>query len=129
MIFYVTHVIGTTEIGPGEYGVPSAACETQVDSRTYIVLRLLLVLSYFITTAYNIIVCYITGKPTKSAIRFGTGYTKNKGGVQKIDMKEPAPGPGSYNLPGGVATSRRGDPYRSAPAASMSGRNKFGSPW
>lgn len=92
---------GTTEIGPGEYGVPSAACEAQVDSR----------------------------KPTKSAIRFGTGYSKNKGTMQKIDMKEPAPGPGSYELPGGVATAKRGDPYRSAPAATMSGRNKFGSPW
>lgn len=93
---------GTTEIGPGEYGVPSAACEAQVDSR----------------------------KKTQSAIKFGTGYVKNKGGNNtKIDMREPAPGPGSYTLPGGVATQRRGDPYRSAPAASLSGRNKFGSPW
>lgn len=92
---------GTTEIGPGEYGAPPAACENQVDSR----------------------------KPTMSAIRFGTGYVKNKGNNEKVDMKEPSPGPGSYNLPGGISTSRRGDPFRSSPAASLSGRNKFGSPW
>lgn len=93
---------GTTEIGPGQYGLPPSACEQQVDSR----------------------------KPTQSAIRFGTGYTKGKNNsIQKIDMKEPAPGPGSYNLPGGVSTSHRGAPYRNSPAASLSGRNKFGSPW
>lgn len=92
---------GTSDIGPGEYGVPSAACEQQIDSR----------------------------KATKSAIRFGTGYTKNRNGIEKVDMSEPSPGPGSYVLPGGVATARRGDPYRSSPAPSLSGRNKFGSPW
>lgn len=95
---------GTTEIGPGEYGAPPAACENQVDSR----------------------------KPTCSSIRFGTGYQKKKGGgglPEKLDLAEPAPGPGSYTLPGGVATKGIGTPYRNSPAASMSGRNAFGSPW
>lgn len=92
---------GSTEIGPGEYGVSAAACEPQVDSR----------------------------KPTCSSIKFGTGYQKNRKNNQKLDLSEPSPGPGSYQLPGGVATKSAGTPYRSSPAASLSGRNAFGSPW
>ena len=34
-------------------------------------------------------------------------------------MSEPSPGPGSYSIPAAVMTR----------AATMSGRNKFGSPW
>jgi hypothetical protein len=37
--------------------------------------------------------------------------------------------PGSYQLPGGIATKAKGSPYRDSPAATLSGRNKFGSPW
>ena len=37
--------------------------------------------------------------------------------------------PGAYVLPGGVATLTKGSPYRNSPAPSLSGRNKFGSPW
>lgn len=92
---------GTTDIGPGEYKPPPAACEEQVDSR----------------------------KPTCPTIRFGTGFQKNKKVTQKLDLSEPSPGPGSYHLPGGVATKSAGTPYRSSPAASLSGRNAFGSPW
>jgi hypothetical protein len=93
--------VGTTEIGPGEYGVPPAACDVQIDSR----------------------------KPTCASIRFGGGYTRNKNKIEKVDLSEPSPGPGSYVLPGGVATRSTGAPYRSSPAASLSGRNTFGSPW
>ena len=92
---------GTTDIGPGEYKPPPAACEPQVDSR----------------------------KQTCPSIRFGTGFQKNKKNLQKLDLSEPSPGPGSYQLPGGVSTASSGTPYRSSPAASLSGRNAFGSPW
>lgn len=92
---------GTTEIGPGEYGAPPAACEEQIDSR----------------------------KPTCATLKFGGGYVKNKNKLSKADLSEPSPGPGSYQLPGGVATKSRGSPYRSSPAATLSGRNKFGSPF
>lgn len=92
---------GTTEIGPGEYGIPPAACEPQIDSR----------------------------KPTCSSIKFGTGYSKNKNKIAKVDLSEPSPGPGSYMLPGGIATKSSAAPYKSAPAPSLSGRNAFGSPW
>lgn len=91
---------GTSDVGPGEYGPFKAACEPQVDSR----------------------------KPTPASIKFGTGYRKG-GGLVKQDLSEPSPGPGSYTLPGGVATRARGSPYRDSPAATLSGRNKFGSPW
>lgn len=37
--------------------------------------------------------------------------------------------PGSYTLPGGVATRARGSPFRDSPAATLSGRVKFGSPF
>ena len=88
------------ETGPGEYKPGPAACEPQV----------------------------ISTRPTCATIKFGTGYRKGKG-LQKRDLSEPAPGPGSYSLPGGVATKAKGSPYRDSPAATMSGRNKFGSPW
>lgn len=92
---------GTTDIGPGEYKPAPAACEFQVDSRK-------------------------TSCPTT---RFGTGFQKNKKITQKADLSEPSPGPGSYQLPGGIAVASTGTPYRSSPAASLSGRNAFGSPW
>lgn len=91
---------GTTDIGPGQYEPPPAACENQVDSR----------------------------KPTCGTIKFGTGYKKG-GGIVKPNLSEPSPGPGAYVLPGGVATRARGSPFRDSPAATISGRNKFGSPW
>lgn len=66
---------GTTDIGPGEYGPPRAACDPQVDSR----------------------------KPTCPTIKFGEGYRKGEN-KEKFDFSEPSPGPGAYLLPGGVAT-------------------------
>lgn len=91
---------GTSDVGPGQYGPFAAACEPQVESR----------------------------KVTCSSIKFGTGYKKG-GHLVKIDMSEPSPGPGAYTLPGGVATKAKGSPYRDSPAATMSGRNKFGAPF
>ena len=91
---------GTTDIGPGQYERPPAACDPQVEST----------------------------KNTCPTIRFGTGYKKG-GGIRKPVLLEPAPGPMSYTLPGGIATRAKGSPFRDAPAATMSGRNKFGSPW
>lgn len=93
-------VTGGAETGPGEYKPGPAACEPQV----------------------------VSNRPTCATIKFGTGYKKSKG-IKKRDLSEPAPGPGSYTLPGGVATKAKGSPYRDSPAATMSGRNKFGSPW
>ena len=93
--------VGGTEIGPGEYGVPKAACEVQVDSR----------------------------KTSCANVKFGTGFSKNKMKPMKLDISEPSPGPGSYVLPGGIATKGSGQPYRNSPQATISGRNAFGSPW
>ena len=45
------------------------------------------------------------------------------------DTAEPFPGPGSYVIPGGISTSAKGAPYRNSPAAALSGRTKFGSPF
>ena len=61
---------GTTEVGPGEYGAPRAACEPQIDSR----------------------------KKTCGTLKIGTGYKKGAKTL-KADFSEPTPGPGSYALP------------------------------
>lgn len=90
---------GVTDIGPAEYEPPPAACESQLDSR----------------------------KPTAPNVKFGTGYKKSN--FRKPDLKEPSPGPGSYIIPGSIATHSKGSPWTNAPAVSISGRNKFGSPW
>lgn len=83
-----------------EYAPPPGACEPQVDSR----------------------------KRTCGSIKFGKGYRKGPG-LQKETLAEPSPGPGSYVIPGGISTIARGTPFRSSPAISLSGREKFGSPW
>ena len=46
-----------------------------------------------------------------------------------LPTADPSPGPGSYMLPGGVSTRAKGTPFRNSPAAMLSGRNKFGSPF
>jgi len=81
---------GQSDVGPGEYGPLKAACDIQVEST----------------------------KRTCGTIKFGTGYTKYKG-KKRMDMSEPSPGPGSYQIPEARMTR----------AATMSGRNKFGSPF
>lgn len=91
---------GTSDIGPGEYKPPPAACEVQLDSR----------------------------KPTLGRVRFGEGY-KTGGHKPPPNLSDPTPGPGSYRIPGGIATKARGSPFRDSPTAIMSGREKFGSPW
>jgi hypothetical protein len=93
--------VGTTKIGPGEYrGANVAACEPQLDSR----------------------------KATCASLRFGNGYKKG-GKDKKPDLSEPAPGPGSYKMPGSISTQLKGTPFRNAPKISLSGRHKFGSPF
>jgi len=91
---------GTSDIGPGQYKPPPAACDKQVDST----------------------------KATCASIRFGEGYRSGTTS-ERFDFSEPTPGPGAYILPGGVATKAKGSPYRDSPSASISGRNKFGSPF
>jgi hypothetical protein len=59
----------------------------------------------------------LSQRKTCATVKFGTGYRKSKGLV-KQDLAEPSPGPGSYTLP----------KFKTV-AATMSGRNKFGSPW
>ena len=55
---------GTTEIGPGQYQPPPAACEMQVDSR----------------------------KPTCGKIKFGEGYRSGSNKLPNFDFSEPSPG-------------------------------------
>jgi hypothetical protein len=56
-------VAGTSDIGPGDYKPPPAACDPQVDSR----------------------------KPTCANFKFGEGY-KRGGAHKKFDLSEPSPG-------------------------------------
>lgn len=91
---------GATDIGPAEYRPAPAACDPQVDSR----------------------------KPTCPTIKFGEGY-HTVGTVNKFNFADPSPGPGSYKLPGGIATKAKGSPYRDSPAPILSSRQKFGSPF
>lgn len=96
--------VGGADVGPGAYGAPRAACEPQVESR----------------------------KVTCGSIKIGTGYKKGSAAAAKgmqLSLSEPSPGPGSYVLPGGVATQQKGTPFRNSPKISMSGREAFGSPF
>ena len=90
---------GSSDVGPGEYKPPPAACEEQIDSR----------------------------RKTCPTVKFGTGYQKGHKKTPPVDLSEPAPGPGSYKLPGGIGSESNA--YRNAPKSSLSGRNAFGSPW
>lgn len=88
--------------GPGEYeNACIPACGKQLDSR----------------------------KKTLGSIRFGGTYSKVRDAGKEV-MGEPAPGPGSYTLPGGLGCrGGAGNPFKTAPAAKMSGRTSFGSPF
>ena len=60
---------------------------------------------------------------------FFTSYRPNCTVNVALLTADPSPGPGSYMLPGGVSTRAKGTPFRNSPAAMLSGRNKFGSPF
>ena len=60
-------ITGGSDVGPGEYKPPPAACEDQIDSR----------------------------KPTCGKIKFGDGYRKGSRN-EKPDLSEPSPGPMTY---------------------------------
>jgi len=89
-----------TDVGPGEYGAPPAACEDQVDSR----------------------------KRTAAKIKFGGGYVKGNKKLPSVSLSEPVPGPGAYaSSSGSIGTESM--VFKNVPKASLSGRNSFGSPW
>jgi hypothetical protein len=93
--------MSTADVGPGEYGCGIAACTKQVDSR----------------------------KSTCSMPKFGTG-TRNQAAIGARMANDDIPGPGNYMLPPALAGSGTAAyPFKSAPKPSMSGREKFGSPF
>lgn len=60
----------------------------------------------------------------------GTSFGKAVRDPHKQSVLDVQPlGPGGYKLPSGLCGRGSGYPYRSAPAPSMSGREKFGSPF
>lgn len=60
----------------------------------------------------------------------GTKFGKGERDPYKPSVLDVAPpGPGCYKLPSGLCGKGKGYPYRAAPIVSMSGRNKFGSPF
>mmetsp|Transcript_33253 Transcript_33253/g.43835 ORF Transcript_33253/g.43835 Transcript_33253/m.43835 type:complete len:285 (+) Transcript_33253:132-986(+) len=90
----------SAEVGPGEYDATMPACEAQVDSR----------------------------KTTTGTTKFGKASRDAPviGARMNTDV---TPGPGKYKLPKGICGAGSSHPYKSAPAPSMSGRTKFGSPF
>ena len=94
-------MMSTADVGPGEYGCGIAACTKQVDSR----------------------------KSTCSMPKFGTG-TRNQAAIGARMANDDIPGPGNYMLPPALAGSGTAAyPFKSAPKPSMSGREKFCSPF
>ena len=91
----------TNDVGPGEYGVGISACRKQVDSR----------------------------KRTSGMVKFSKGVRDKSQSASAKDELDSLPGPGTYKLPPGVSGSGSANPFRSAPKPSMSGREKFGSPF
>lgn len=90
----------TADVGPGEYGCGVPACTKQVDSR----------------------------KTTCPMPKFGTG-TRNQAPIGSRMANEDVPGPGNYKLPPGISGGGSHYIYNAAPKPSMSGREKFGSPF
>ena len=88
------------DVGPGEYGCGVPACTKQVDSR----------------------------KTTCPMPKFGTG-TRNQAPIGSRMANEDVPGPGNYKLPPGISGGGSHYIYNAAPKPSMSGREKFGSPF
>lgn len=91
---------GGSEVGPGHYQRPPAACAVQIEST----------------------------KDNSGCIKFGTGYAKNSN-KKSMNLSEPSPGPGSYRVHGGMGESTSGFAFRNTPKATISGRTKFGSPF
>ncbi|CAM9513949.1 unnamed protein product [Heterosigma akashiwo] len=88
------------EVGPGEYDATTPACEKQVDSR----------------------------KTTVGTTKFSKS-SRDSAVIGARMNNDITPGPGKYQLPKGICGAGSALPYRAAPAPSMSGRTKFGSPF
>lgn len=91
----------SNDVGPGEYGRGIAACTAQIDSR----------------------------KLTAGYVKFGTAPRTHETSVAAQDDERSRPGPGTYKLPSGLGGNGAAYPFRAAPKCSMSGREKFGSPF
>lgn len=65
-------------------------------------------------------------KRTHQGIKFGRGL---RDPYRPSVLDTSPPGPGGYKLPSGLCGRGSAYPFRAAPAPSMSGREKFGSPW
>ena len=89
------------DVGPGEYGVGISACKKQVDSR----------------------------KKTSGFVKFSRCARDKATSTSAKDEEEALPGPGTYQLPPGLCGGGSSYPFRAAPKASLSGREKFGSPF
>lgn len=91
------------DLGPGEYGVGIAACQKQIDSR----------------------------KKTSALVKFSKGSrsTSKTKSVIAQDEERSLPGPGTYRLPSGLCGGGASYPFRAAPKPTLSGREKFGSPF
>ncbi|CAM9167508.1 unnamed protein product, partial [Sphacelaria rigidula] len=59
----------------------------------------------------------------------GAKFSKAPRMGKRGSLEDVAPGPGNYRLPPGICGRGAASPYRSAPAATLSGREKFGSPF
>jgi len=90
----------SAEVGPGEYDAITPACEKQVDSR----------------------------KTTIGTTKFGKASRDSPVIGAKVNS-DITPGPGKYKLPKGICGAGASHPYPAAPAPSMAGRTKFGSPF
>ena len=89
------------DVGPGEYGVGISACRKQVDSR----------------------------KKTSGFVKFSRSARDKTSSMTMQNELQARPGPGTYQLPSGLCGSGSSYPFRAAPRASLSGREKFGSPF
>lgn len=93
-------LVVSSEVGPGHYESTVNACSKQTDSR----------------------------KKSSANMKFGTGGRHIPAVGAPIPAKH-APGPGDYQLAPALCGSGAAYIYNAAPRCSMSGRNKFGSPW
>ncbi|CAM9272070.1 unnamed protein product [Discosporangium mesarthrocarpum] len=66
---------------------------------------------------------------SRKITRGGIKFSRAQRSGNSISQEDEAPGPGNYSLPPGICGRSSASPYRSAPAATLSGREKFGSPF